>query len=197
MAALFCHTIIERKRKEAVIPMRRIKKRWIIIPVFFLVIIALCSYIYQEEQKITGEEWLSVQSTYIDEMSIYADNMDTIFALYIGGSISEADFLNHIEILEDELTVMVAARDELQDKYEIKTGSHTYSSKKGCEAVDHCYLTLKDILDMARNNYQDVDVLSYKYLAFHQEVIDDLADYMAAIEILEAEEEEMEGQKNE
>ena len=87
--------------------MRRIKKRWIIIPVFFLVIIALCSYIYQEEQKITGEEWLSVQSAYINEMSIYADNMDTIFALYIGGSISEEDFLNHIEILEDELTVMV------------------------------------------------------------------------------------------
>lgn len=168
--------------------MRRIKKKWIFVPTIVILLILAFTLIYREQQKITGVEWLAVQETYVDQMADYADNMDTIFALYIGESISQEDFLNHVEILEDELLMMDAARNEMKQEYIVKTGTHTYSSKKGCEAVDQCYKTLEDILAMAKENCGDIEALSYKYLAYHQTIIDELAEYMTAMEFITEEE---------
>ena len=146
--------------------------------------------IYQSYlRQITGQEWFEKQDKYIEEMKTYADGLDDIFALYLSKSISDEDFLNHLTILKNELSIMKAAYEDVKDEHPVKTGSHTYSSKKGCEAVEGCYEILNQILDMAsvKENYADIETLGYKYLAYQQNIIDNLANYMAAKEIMESE----------
>lgn len=172
--------------------MKTTKKRIIaLIAVFWAVSGVFAGFrIYQSYSKqITGQEWFEKQDKYIKEMKTYADSMDDIFALYLSQSISKDDFLNHITVLKNELNIMETAYEDAKAKHPVKTGSHTYSSKKGCEAVEGCYEILNQILDMAsvKENYADIETLGYKYLAYQQNIIDNLANYMAAKEIMESE----------
>lgn len=49
---------------------------------------------FQKYQKqYTGKQWYERQSDYINDLSVYAGEMDDIFSLYIAESISEDDFL--------------------------------------------------------------------------------------------------------
>lgn len=138
-------------------------------------------------KQISGLEWFDMQEKYIDEMETYADNMDDVFALYLSGTISEEDFINHLTVLSNELKVMKAVYEEDKAKNPVRTGTHTYSSKTGCEAVEKNYDTFEKIIIMAasKENYSDVNILGYKYLAYQQEIIDNLADYMGAKDIIE------------
>lgn len=77
-------------------------------------------------------------------------------------------------ILTDE------AHDKEAEKYSVITGTNTYQTKRGCEAVDECYDIFQNILSMMQNNYQDKNALSYKYIAYHQDIINSVSDYMTA-----------------
>ena len=46
-----------------------------------------------------------------------------------------------------------------------------------------------EFMDMMKENYQDKDALSYKYLAYHQEVISTVSDYMTAKKLVFEQEE--------
>lgn len=168
-----------------------IRKKTFILTVLSILIAfgAFSAFYISYSKQLTGTEWFQKQDKYIDEMETYAQSMDDIFALYISGSISEEDFLNHISVLQSQLTIMEKAYAKAESENPVKTGSHTYSSKKGCESVKGCYDVLSEILDMAssENNYSDTETLSYKYLTCQQEIIEHLADYMAASEIIQEE----------
>lgn len=166
------------------------RKTVILAMLGMLIIVAVFTAVYiSYSGQLTGTEWFQKQDKYIDEMETYTQSMDDIFALYISGSISEEDFLNHISVLQSQLTIMEKAYAKAEAENPVKTGSHTYASKKGCESVKGCYEVLNEILDMAsnENNYSDIEILSYKYLTCQQEIIEHLADYMAASEIIQEE----------
>lgn len=170
----------------------RLKTKIVIMLVTLLVgagaVLGIKTYLNYSKQ-ITGIEWLDMQEEYIDEMETYADNMDDIFALYLSGTISSEDFLNHLTVLSNELKVMKAVYEDAKNDNPVRTGTHTYSSKTGCEAVERNYETFEKIINMAalEENYSDVNTLGYKYLAYQQEIVDNLADYMGAIEIVKEE----------
>lgn len=174
--------------------MRR-RKTVILALLSILIAVAASTAIYTSYSgQLTGTEWFQKQDKYIDSMETYAQSMDDIFALYISGSISEEDFLNHISVLQSQLTIMEKTYAKAEVENPVKTGSHTYSSKKGCESVKGCYEVLNEILDMAskEENYSDIELLSYKYLTCQQEIIEHLADYMAASEIIQEESQQKE-----
>ena len=77
---------------------------------------------------------------------------------------------------------------EDENAHPVRRGSHTYSTKKGCEAVKGCFEVFEDILAMARENSEDIGALSYAYIGYHQTVIDQVSDYTAAVKIVEEEE---------
>ncbi len=84
-----------------------------------------------------------------------------------------------------ELNILYFDRNDYLENHPIKTGSTSYASKKGCEAVDSCYEVLYEVLNMSEAYYTDIDTLSYNYLAYQQKLIDYLADYMAAWQMIE------------
>lgn len=171
------------------------RKKAVIIIILSLILVIAASGIWwyiSYLNTISGPQWLDMQETYIDQMESYADEMDDVFALYISGNISQDDFINHISVLQGEYSIMLEAYKKAQDDHPVRTGTHTYSSKVGCESVENCFDVIGNILEMAldENNNSDTTILSYKYLAYQQEIIEYLADYMAAVEINETEEEE-------
>ena len=161
-------------------------KAWKIIKIILILIIVTVIgltafyFIRGSEGEITGEDYLKVQEKYMAEFQVYSDNIDDIVSLYLDGSITEEDFLNHLEIFQQELDLMKATHDSEAEKYPVKTGTDTYHTKRGAEAVAECYDIYQNILTTLQNNSSDKDALSYKYIAYHQDIIHALSDYMTA-----------------
>ena len=136
---------------------------------------------FQKYQKqYTGKQWYERQSDYIDDLSVYTGEMDDIFSLYIAESISEDDFLNHVSLLQNQLSVIQVSYQQEKENHPVRTGSYTYNQKYACEGVEETLTHLQEILDMARENSGDVTTLAYKYLALHQNIIDSMSKYTAA-----------------
>lgn len=154
--------------------------RILILLAVSILVVFLFFMIKGSDGVLTGEEYLKVQEKYMSEFESYANDMDNIVTLYLDDNISEEDFLNHLSILQEELDIMKASHDKEAEKYTVITGSHTEQTKKGCEAVSECYDIFQEIITMMQNNYTDKDAMSYKYLAYHQDIINSLADYMTA-----------------
>ena len=150
--------------------------------IFLIVVIGIIAFFCfsGSDGVLTGKQYLKAQEKYMAEFEAYADDMDNIVTLYLNGDIGEEDFLNHLKILQEELTIMNEAHDKEAEKYSVITGTHTYQTKRGCEAVDECYDIFQNILSMMQNNYQDKNALSYKYIAYHQDIINSVSDYMTA-----------------
>ena len=161
-----------------------------IICAVLLVIVAVMSsnyisYLIKASREQSGMQWFQKQSGYLDTLNGYADSMDDVFALYLSGSINEEDFIVHLDGLQEELKIIYAAYCAEVRTHPVTIGSHTYMTKKGAESVENCYLLFQELIDMSYQNYMAKDVLTYKYLAFHQKFIDSLSEYMTAKSFIE------------
>ena len=89
---------------------------------------------FQKYQKqYTGKQWYERQSDYIDDLSVYTGEMDDIFSLYIAESISEDDFLNHVSLLQNQLSAIQVSYQQEKEIHPVRTGSYTYNQKYACE----------------------------------------------------------------
>ena len=87
------------------------RKKKILIIVFILLCaltgISVGHYFWKESKKMTGVEWFAEQESYVKQMETYTDSMDDIMTLYLNGTITKDDFLNHLSVKQDELTAAV------------------------------------------------------------------------------------------
>ena len=101
---------------------------------------------FQKYQKqYTGKQWYERQSDYINDLSVYAGEMDDIFSLYIAESISEDDFLNHVSLLQNQLSVIQVSYQQEKENHPVRTGSYTYNQKYACEGVEAVSYTHLDV----------------------------------------------------
>lgn len=160
------------------------KRIWCGLGLILLLLVGGGIFYYQQstQNEITGKEYLKQQAVHMDELEIYADNVDNVVALYLNGNIKEQDFMNHLSVFQQELALMNASYQKEKEEHPVKVGSHTYATKKGGEAIEECYTIYGKILTMLEENYHEKETMSYKYIAYHQDVIGALADYMTAVE---------------
>lgn len=128
----------------------------------------------------TGTQWFSEQNKYIEEIASLTDDIDTITTLYISGSISESDFLTHVEVFEKQLYILKASYNDDLNRAPLKNGTHNYLTKIGCESVQNSYAIIEDVLQMLKNDSADKNQLSYKYIAYKQKVAEETAAYILA-----------------
>lgn len=76
--------------------------------IFLIVVIGIIAFFCfsGSDGVLTGKQYLKAQEKYMAEFEAYADDMDNIVTLYLNGDIGEEDFLNHLQILQEELTIM-------------------------------------------------------------------------------------------
>ena len=171
------------------------RKKKILIIVFILLCaltgISVGHYFWKESKKMTGVEWFAEQESYVKQMETYTDSMDDIMTLYLNGTITKDDFLNHLSVKQDELTIMKGMYQKEKKAHPVRTGTHNYATKKGCESVEKCYQAFDDLISMAEKNADDKKALAYKYFASHDTLIDHLSDYIASYETVSEQLEEI------
>lgn len=136
----------------------------------------------KDKAKITGKEWFQEQESYIDNLKIYAKNLDDIYSLYISGSIDESDFLEHMEVFQKQLSLLELEYQQKQKQHPVRIGSHTYYTKIGCESVEECFDVFDRIIKMSTSKtyYSDKEKMAYAYIAFSDQLTEQVAGYEAA-----------------
>lgn len=152
----------------------------VIISVILLFFVGWGIFLLTHPGGRTGAQWLAKQSEYMNQISTFAEDVDTITALYISGSISETDFLNHINVFEKELNILKNVYNDELKNTPVRIGTHTYYTKEGCESVKESYILMENILTMLKENSSDKSTLSYKYIAYQQEVTQKVVTFMFA-----------------
>ena len=161
------------------------KKRKIWLPVVIILILIFVIGIaasMPKSSEISGIEYFSMQGRYMDDLENFADQMDDVVSLYISGAIKEEDFLIHLQQLEEEEKIMKGLYDKEKKENPVKTGSHTYDTKAGCEAVEACFFAFESLVSEMEETSSEPEQIGYIYLSYHQEFADHLADYIVSLE---------------
>lgn len=103
-----------------------------------IVVAAVRQYAVSRNQ-ITGGQWYAMQEEYITQFETFSDDIDSITALYLNGDLDQEAFLSHMELFDKELDAMQAAYEQAEEETPVRTGTHTYYTKMGCDAVESCY----------------------------------------------------------
>ena len=159
------------------------RKKIIIIIIIAIVAIALgitAHHFVAHRSDQTAQEWLDKQSEYVNNLTVYTDQMDDVFTLYFTGAISAEDFYVHLQTLYAEVDIMETDYQTYKESHPIVIGSQTYKTKLGTEAIGKCYGLLKEMLDKCAIDYDAPDLVLYEYLNYHQLIIEQLADYIVS-----------------
>ena len=147
---------------------------------FIVIAIAIIPSLLKNSNAMTGDEWLKYQQVYTEEMSEFAETMDSMVSEYVTGSMPEQDFLNYTEILRQEVLIMRKAYDQDHEQNPVKPGTDTEDAQYGCDSVYSCYGILLELLDNMKENSSEPEAVLYSYLAYSQELKESIAGYQAA-----------------
>ncbi len=157
---------------------KKLFKTIVCMCVAFIIVCALFELTHPDGQ--TGMQWMAKQDVYVGELASLTDDIDTVLTLYISGNISEKDFLEHVSVFKSQLEILYASYQNDLAETPVKSGTHNYYSKTGCESVDNSYKLVNNILITMKNNSSDKDMLSYKYMSFKQEANKQASKYVLA-----------------
>ena len=155
---------------------RRLKKILIIVLVVVLAITGIYFLVFREN-GITGNEWLMNQEERMNDVSTFCDEMDEVFTLYIGGYMSRDDFVNEEILLRQQFSILKAKYEQKDEETKIKTGTHSWSSKKGEEVLSDLFKHIEDFINV---EYADMDKQSIlaNYLILQETIERDVAGYI-------------------
>lgn len=157
------------------------KFKKILIPVITGIILFLVLLVFLKNRRyVTGHEWYKMQDEYMNSFETLADDMDDTLSLYIADSISTEDFLTHVYIMQQELSLLELKYNAYEKKHPIRTGTYTKQEKRAVEAVRSLFGVFHNILDMMEANAENKDVLAYDYIGYHQDAIKYVTQYTTA-----------------
>lgn len=139
-------------------------------------------------QGITGNEWVLMQKDSVSDLETFANSMDDIFSLYFIGAISDEDFAQEINTLKQEYQLMQADYQQKKEENPILPESYSYAAQKGIAGIENVRQLLGEILDNAideNGNPVAADELSYIYMGYQQELVDYLAEYVTAYQLIQ------------
>ena len=131
----------------------------------------------EEENYITGNEWLLVQKQSLTDLEAYMSGVDEVFSLYIVGGITDDDFIEELSLLKQQYEILKKFRSELKAENPVKEGSHSYVSKRGSELLEYAV--------NEEGKPLPPDELSYGYLAYQQTLSTYLSEYVTSVVWLE------------
>ena len=156
------------------------RRKLLIIGIVCILLTIFTVFFIARRKNITGTQWYEKQEEYMDSFELISDDMDNAVALYVSGTISTDDFLTHIYIIQTELNVLKADYDGYLKQHPVKIGSYSYYEKSAVDAVESLFGVFQNILNMAQENADDPAVLSYEYIAYHQDIIKYVSKYVTA-----------------
>lgn len=127
----------------------------------------------QEEKKMTANEWFLDQTDYLNNILNFLDSMDTVYSLYLSGSMSKTDFVNYNTLLKQQYAIMDNEYEQYKRDNPIKMGTQSYISQSGIEAINNIRGEINKCIDDCVVNGEPLDYYNmiYTYMA-HNENLD-------------------------
>ena len=135
-----------------------------------------------ESKKLTGNEWLNEQYSYMNNVAFFCEEMDTVYSLYLSGNMSRTDFLAQYKLLVKQHELMEADYDIWLKEHPVKTGSFSYISKKGENAINGLRKNISLLLleTVPDGIPQDIKTMTYTYLQYNDAIENNLIEYAVA-----------------
>ena len=127
---------------------------------------------------ITAEEWLIRKYDTLDLLELFCTDMDEIVSMYLTGSMTTADYLEQMGIIEKELSLMEKEREENEEK--IRPGTHTEETKTAKDHYDAVWSELRELVNALltqENLIAGGDELAYFYMAYNESITGHLKGY--------------------
>lgn len=139
-----------------------------------------------QKTEINANTWLLGQQSMMDDIVALSENMDAVYSLYIIGEKSEEDFIYDIEILRRQHAAIQKIYSLFKEKYFMKPGTMTYSTKKGIEAVEEARELAGKVLESTIRNGRPIsrEETLYLYIAYQEKLKNNIVDYYAAMAVL-------------
>lgn len=131
---------------------------------------------------ISGNDFLLQQQSYYQNLQAICSSSDDILTLYLIGSMDITDFQNEFHLLVKQ-TKLVTNQYE-QQKTQITPGSHSYASKAGMEALNQAGNEILNFLHTVLENPSDLEFIAQQYILFQENIVEQLAVYITAKEII-------------
>lgn len=127
----------------------------------------------QEEKKLTANEWFLDQTDYLNNILNFLNSMDTVYSLYLSGSMSKTDFVNYNTLLKQQYAIMDNEYEQYKRDNPIKMGTQSYISQSGIEAINNIRGEINKCIDDCVVNGEPLDYYNmiYTYMA-HNENLD-------------------------
>lgn len=176
------------------------KKVYKVQKIFIFLLIAIIAFLLFcvgcTAKGISGNEWVLMQMSYLDELELFAENMDEVFSLYVIGAIGATDFLTEIDLLKEEYSIMDSVYKAEKQSHPILPESNSYAAQKGSEGFERVREILLLILNDAVVDGSPLspEEAAYMYMAHKEELTDNLAVYLTAVQYITAA--ETEGSEN-
>lgn len=139
-----------------------------------------------ETKEINGKEWLEQQTDLDDEYMEISKATEDIYSLYIAGKMSPQDFLTELEITQKQLMYQYSKYKDEKDKIIIDPLS-SEDSLEGIDALENLFTDMNNLylasVDSAGVPYSVIE-MSYIYMNYRDKIINDYANYKAALIVL-------------
>ena len=163
------------------------KKSTIVLIIALVLGLGIGAVIFlSRDTGITGDEWLLDQSEYVSNLSVLVDDLENVVTIYGMEQMSNEDFHAEVCLARDKLVILHAAQKEAERKAGIRTGSHSWASKRGLEDLEEIYKLFKEMLDAfdEAGDQNTPSAVIYNYLAYIDKIEDSLTGYLAACEMV-------------
>ena len=165
--------------------MRKLLRKRVIIPLIILIILGSIGFSIYRYYKttITGEERFYCDIYLMNNMNDIAEQLDTTVILYYKGNIDEEAYLTQMQMIDDEMLLFMSGVNKINEKANIRVGTHTLASKIGTDDADHIYHKVDNLVDycMMPEYYSDKDKLVYMYIAQKEQLKDDITEFYECV----------------
>ena len=139
------------------------------------------------EKRIDAEERISMEMDYMQNLTNFIDQVDNVTAAYSSAQIDKEAYKERNEVLKNEFFIIKNEFSIWLDQNPIKTGSETYVTKRGEQALLNMQDDVEKLLDCTFNNGEPYDIyqLYYRYMLQKDKVKADSIEYLVAYKWLQ------------
>lgn len=151
----------------------------LLVVIITIIVVVFCS----QSRKKDGNEFFGEQNTIMNTLTSFMEQMDNVYALYITGTMSSDDFLTQRQNLMIAYNLIQVDYDNYLAKNPVKTGSYSYVSRRGMNAIQSLRQNIQNLLD---NTVDEIgqplnrNEMAYIYMVYQECINEDLCEYAVA-----------------
>lgn len=126
---------------------------------------------------IPANDWIIGKYSSFSDFQSYCSELDDVVTLYLSSGIDQETYLSSLDQLDQKLSNMEAENEES----DIKPGTFTETTMEAKEAYDDIWSSLRSLITSMKTDpavLDSKDALSYLYLAYQEQLQNDVAKYI-------------------